>query len=127
MAAIIPQYVVLAAGSHMNNSHAAANAGDGASARSEALAAKAIEPWAASPYLQLALVAEAEQQYAEAAHWADEAISRSRHDWNLWASRGRLRDGERERSQPPGATSPRRAASTRIRTVLAEPKPGADE
>ena len=60
VAAIIPQYVVLAAGSHLSNSQAAYSAGDGARARSEALAAKAIEPWAASPYLQLGFVAEAE-------------------------------------------------------------------
>ena len=65
VAAIIPQYVVLAAGSHLSNSHAAYRAGDGARARSEALAAKAIEPWAASSYLQLGFVAEAEHHYAE--------------------------------------------------------------
>jgi hypothetical protein len=86
VAAIIPQYVVLAAGSHLRNSQSAYNAGDGARARSEALAAKAIEPWAASPYLQLGFVAEAERHYREAARWADEAIQRSRNDWSLWAS-----------------------------------------
>ena len=86
VAAIIPQYVVLAAGSHLRNSQTAYTAGDGARARSEALAAKAIEPWAASPYLQLGFVAEAEGHYDEAAHWAHEAIQRSRRDWSLWAS-----------------------------------------
>jgi hypothetical protein len=86
VAAIIPQYVVLAAGSHIHNSQTAFTAGDGARARSEALAAKAVEPWAASPYLQLGFVAEAERHYAEAARWAHEAIQRSRNDWSLWAS-----------------------------------------
>jgi O-Antigen ligase len=86
VAAIIPQYVVLASGSHLRNSQTAYTAGDGARARSEALAAKAIEPWAASPYLQLGFVAEAERNYREAARWADEAIQRSRNDWSLWAS-----------------------------------------
>jgi len=86
VAAIIPQYVVLAAGSHIRNSQDAYVAGDGDRARSEALAAKAIQPWAATPYLQLGFVAEAEGHYAEAAHWAHEAIRRSRRDWSLWAS-----------------------------------------
>jgi O-Antigen ligase len=95
VAAIIPQYVVLAAGSHLRNSQAAFNAGDGSRARSEALAAKAIEPWAASPYLQLGLISEAEGHYAVAVHWLDDAISRSRRDWSLWltAARIEVRDG----------------------------------
>ena len=90
VAAIIPQYVILAAGSHVGNSQAAFNAGNAARARSEALAAKAIEPWAASPYLQLGLVSEAEGHYAAAAHWLDEAIRRSRRDWTLWLTAARI-------------------------------------
>jgi hypothetical protein len=86
VAAIVPQYVVLAAGTHLHNSQAAFTAGEGAKARSEALAAKAVEPWAASPYLQLGFVAEAEGKYGLAARWAHEAIHRSRNDWGLWAS-----------------------------------------
>jgi tetratricopeptide (TPR) repeat protein len=90
VAAIIPQVVVLAAGIHLRNSQASVRAGDPARARSEALAAKAIEPWAASPYLQLGLVSEAEGNYASAAHWLDEAIRRSRRDWTLWISAARI-------------------------------------
>jgi hypothetical protein len=86
VAAIIPQYVVLAAGTHLQNSQAAFTAGDGAKARSEALAAKAVEPWAASPYLQLGFVAEAARKYGLAARRAHEAIQRSRNDWSLWTS-----------------------------------------
>jgi hypothetical protein len=103
VAAIVPQYVVLAAGSHLRNSQNAFNAGDGSRARSEALAAKAIEPWAASPYLQLGFVAEAEHHYTEAANWGHEAIQRSRRDWTLWAAaanfdirRGKIRLARRE-------------------------------
>jgi O-Antigen ligase len=84
VAAIIPQYVVLAAGSHLRNSQDAFDARDAARSRSEALAAKAIEPWAASPYRQLGLVAEAEGRLGVASHWLDEAISRSRRDYTLW-------------------------------------------
>lgn len=90
VAAILPQYLVLAAGSHMRNSQAAYNAGDASRARSEALAAKAIEPWAASPYRQLGLVSEAEGNYSAAARWLDEATSRSRRDWSLWLIAARI-------------------------------------
>jgi O-antigen ligase/polysaccharide polymerase Wzy-like membrane protein len=86
VAAIIPQYVVLASGTHLRNSQNAFSAGDGPRARSEALAAKAVEPWAASPYVQLAFVAEAAHHYPEAVRWGREAISRSRDDWSLWAA-----------------------------------------
>ena len=86
VAAIIPQYVLLAAGTHLSNSQSAYAVGDGPRARSEALAAKAVEPWAASPYLQLGFVAEAEHHSAEAVRWGREAIRRSRHDWSLWAA-----------------------------------------
>ncbi len=90
VAAIIPQYVVLAAGSHLRNSQAAFRANNGDKARSEALAAKAIEPWAASPYLQLGFISEAETHYPAAARRLDEAISRSRNDWNLWLVAARI-------------------------------------
>ena len=90
VAAIIPQYVVLATGSHIRNSQAAFEAGDGPRARSEALAAKAIEPWAASPYLQLGLISEAEGNYSAAARWLDDAISRSKRDWSLWLTAARI-------------------------------------
>jgi hypothetical protein len=86
VAAIIPQYVVLASGTHLRNSQSAFSAGDGPRARSEALAAKAVEPWAASPYLQLGFVAEAAHHYPEAVQWGREAIQRSRRDWSLWAA-----------------------------------------
>jgi hypothetical protein len=87
VAAIILQYVVLASGSHLRNSQSAFAAGDAARARSEALAAKALEPWWSAPYLQLGFVADAEHRYGEAVRWADEAIRHSPNDWALWASR----------------------------------------
>ena len=84
VAAIIPQFVVLAAGIHLRNSQAAFNAGNMTKARSEALAAKAIEPWAASPYLQVGQILQSEGEYGAAATWLNEAISRSRRNWALW-------------------------------------------
>jgi O-Antigen ligase len=90
VAAIIPQFVLLASGIHIRNSQAAVRAGNATHARSEALAAKAIEPWAATPYLQLGLISEAEGNYGQAAQWLDKAISRSRRDWNLWLRAARI-------------------------------------
>jgi hypothetical protein len=84
VAAIIPQFVVLAAGTHLRNSQDAYSSSNLARARSEALAAKAIEPWAASPYLQLGLISEREGEFAAASDWLDMAISRSRRDYTLW-------------------------------------------
>ncbi len=105
VAAIVPQVVVLSAGVHLNDSRVAAAAGDTTRAESEALAAKAVEPWAASPYLQLGQLAQDEGQYVEARHWLGLAIDRSSHDWVLWfiasqidQDRGRLRVAARERN-----------------------------
>jgi O-antigen ligase len=90
VAAIIPQFVTLVAGTHLGNSRAAFNAGDATEARSQALAAKAIEPWAASPYLRLGLISEAQYNYPEASDWLDKAISHSRRDWTLWLIAARI-------------------------------------
>jgi hypothetical protein len=90
VAAIIPQFVALVAGTHLRNSQAAFDARDAGSARSEALAAKAIEPWAASPYLQLGLISEGEGNLDAAARWVDEAIRHSRRDYLLWLTAARI-------------------------------------
>lgn len=99
VAAIVPQYVVLSAGSHLSNSRAAVDVYDATKARSEALAAKAIEPWAATPYLQLGLISEAEGHFGSAAHWVDEAIKRSPRDYLLWLAAARI-EGKRGRAGP---------------------------
>ena len=106
VAAIIPQFVVLAAGIHMANSHAAFHSGDATEARWQALAAKAIEPWAASPYLQLGLVAEGQRNYVEASQWLDKAISRSRRDWQLWLIAAKI---ETEHATSTSGTESRKA------------------
>jgi hypothetical protein len=90
VAAIIPQFVSLAAITHIHNSRAAFGAGDATEARSQALAAKSIEPWASGPYLQLGLVSEGERKYREAAQWVYEAIHKSPRDWQLWATAARI-------------------------------------
>ena len=92
---------------------------------SEALAAKAIEPWAASPYLELGFVAEAEGICPLASHWRHEAIRRSRRTTGACGPSQRVRDQAPETPPPPNAILPRRAVSIRIRALRVEHK--ADE
>jgi tetratricopeptide (TPR) repeat protein len=84
VAAIVPQVVVLAAGLHLQNTQTALDSGNLARAKSEALAMKAVEPWAASPYLQLGLIDAREEHLGSARAWFGAAIRRSRDDWQLW-------------------------------------------
>ncbi|MDX6627387.1 MAG: hypothetical protein QOE56_2376 [Solirubrobacterales bacterium] len=71
-------------------SQAAASGGNLASAREHAETARSIEPWAASPYLQLGLVAEAESDYTTAAKQLSEAIDREDRNWVLYYLRARV-------------------------------------
>src|SRR4029078_4251282 len=72
------------------NSQAPVRGATAAGVRFEALAAKAVEPWAASPYLELGLLAEAQGRFTEASHWLDEEIERSRRDYTLWLTAARI-------------------------------------
>jgi hypothetical protein len=84
VAAIVPQVVVLAAGIHIRNSKAAYDAGNGARAKSEALAAKAVEPWDGATWLQLALVELHLGEYKPASSAIRSAIHRSPRDYQVW-------------------------------------------
>jgi O-Antigen ligase len=84
VAAIVPQVVLLAAGIHIRNSNAAIDAGNGARAKSEALAAKAVEPWDAATWLQIAFVERRLGQYKAASADIAAAIRRSPRDYTLW-------------------------------------------
>jgi hypothetical protein len=53
--------------------------------------ARSIEPWAASPYLQLGLVAESEGEYDVAVERLSQAIEREDGNWKLYALRSRAR------------------------------------
>jgi len=71
-------------------SQSAAARGDGGTALNEAESARAIEPWASTPYLQLALVAERIGDVAAARRWIGDAIDRDEEDWRLWLVAARL-------------------------------------
>ncbi len=90
VAAIVPQIVILAAGLHLAHSRTADANGNLARAKSEALAAKEVEPWASSAYLQLGLIDEQEGLNAEARTYLGDAIRRSHDYWFLWADAASL-------------------------------------
>lgn len=55
-----------------------------------AMDARNLQPWASSPYLQLAQVSEKEGLYARAHGWIESAIARDPTDWQLWYVSARL-------------------------------------
>ncbi len=84
----------------INSSKAAADQGDLTSAAGDAKTARSIEPWAASPYVQLGLVAEQAGEYGQAAEEIDKAIEREDRNWVLYALRSRI---DRENDEPAAA------------------------
>jgi hypothetical protein len=90
VAAIVPQVVALASGIHLQNSKAAVDAGNGARAKSQALAAKAVEPWNTEVYIQLALIDESLGEYDAARAALASGIRRSEQDWRLWWHAARI-------------------------------------
>ncbi len=95
-AVLAAEAIVLLAGVELGRSQAAARHGRLGDARAHALAAAKIEPWAATPYLQLALVDESSGALTRAREEIAESISRDRDDWRPWlvASRIETRLGE---------------------------------
>jgi hypothetical protein len=74
----------------INSSQAAAAEGNYGVAVEKADTARSIEPWAASPHVQLGLLAELEGDYAKAAEQMGEAIDREEGNWLLYYLRGRI-------------------------------------
>ena len=68
-------------------------AGHLAGARDAALSASSVQPWAASPHLQLALVEERRGDLPAARSAIADAIERDRLDWRLWLTAARI-EGE---------------------------------
>jgi O-antigen ligase len=71
-------------------SQSAAAAGNVSSALDHAETARTIEPFAASPYVQLALLAEFQHDYATAAQRLTQAIAREDRNWQLYYLRSRV-------------------------------------
>jgi hypothetical protein len=71
-------------------SRSAADVGNFASAVDHAETARSIEPFAASPYVQLGLLAELQHDYATAGERLTQAIAREDRNWQLYYLRSRV-------------------------------------
>ncbi len=87
---VVAQAIPLLATVEIGDSQRAAARGDLAEAIASADNARAFQPWAASPYLQLALVEEEADRLRSARRFIGEAIKRDRSDWRLWLVAARL-------------------------------------
>jgi tetratricopeptide (TPR) repeat protein len=84
------QAIPLLADFKVRESRSAAADGRIAHAAKAARAARSLEPWASTPYLQLALVAEQADDLREARVQIAEALQRDPRDWRLWLVSARL-------------------------------------
>ena len=91
----------------IDSSQAAAAEGNLGVAVEKADAARSIEPWAASPHVQLGLLAEVQGDYAAAAEEMGEAIDREEGNWLLYYLRARI---EHEGGDDAAAFADRRRA-----------------
>jgi O-antigen ligase len=96
-AILVAEAIPLLADIEVRRSQAEARSGNLARARAHAVAATRLEPWAASPYLQLALVEAKANRLVDAATAIHRATSRDADDWQPWyvaaGIEGRLGDG----------------------------------
>jgi hypothetical protein len=81
---ICAQAIPVLANREVARSQAAVRRSELTSALKHANAARDIQPWAASPYVQLALVNEEAGALVRAREWINEAIDRDRLNWRLW-------------------------------------------
>jgi O-antigen ligase len=84
----------------LKSSQAAAAQGDLNSAVSHASNARSIEPWAASPYVQLGLLAQLQDDLPAATERLTQAIEREDRNWQLYYLRAQV---EREAGEPAAA------------------------
>ncbi len=110
------QAVALGAQTWLDQSRTAASQGSLAHAGDLARRARTIEPWAATPRLQLALVAEQRADLKRALSSIKSANRRDSQDWRLWLIRARL---ETKAGDPrAGALSLARAVALNPRSSL---------
>lgn len=91
----------------LNASQAAAADGDISGAINHANTARSIEPWAASPYVQLGLLAQLQGDYGTASERLSQAIDREDRNWALYYLRAKV---EHEAGDAAGARDDRRRA-----------------
>jgi O-antigen ligase len=78
---------------HLEESRAALASGDDRAAEDRALDARAIQPWGASPHLQLALVREHQRDLVGARTAVAKALELEPENWQLWVVAARVEAG----------------------------------
>jgi O-antigen ligase len=91
VALVIAEAVPLLGELELRKSQDAAERGDTVIALEDARTARNLEPWAASPYLQTALVDEESGRLQNARRAIESAIDRSPDDWRLWLVDARIK------------------------------------
>jgi hypothetical protein len=92
-ALLAAESLALLADVEVGNSQAEARAGNLGAARTDAIAATRLEPWASSPYLQLALVEESSGNLTAASRAVSRSAARDADDWRPWLIAARIEDG----------------------------------
>lgn len=90
LALIVAELIPLLRDRQVTLSREAVRRGDTRAALAAARRARDIEPWAATPYVQLALVEEQAGRLAPAERRIGEAIERNELDWRLWLVQARI-------------------------------------
>jgi hypothetical protein len=90
VAALVAEAVPLLSQLQVNSSRTHAAGGDLNRAVQDALRARALTPWNATPYVQVALVAEQGANYTAARAWIRAATRRDPSDWRVWITAARI-------------------------------------
>jgi hypothetical protein len=90
LAAILFTAVPMLSQDRLEESQAAAARGDLDAAIEAADDARAMQPWASSPHLQLALLHEQQGNLGDANRYVDKALERDRSDWSAWLVAARV-------------------------------------
>jgi O-antigen ligase len=90
LAAILCAAVPMLSQDRLKESQARAARGDVSGAVEAADDARSLQPWAASPYLQLALLEEQRGHLGEANRRVREALEHDRSDWSIWLVAARV-------------------------------------
>jgi Flp pilus assembly protein TadD len=106
----------------LRDSRDAARRGDLVDAAQAADAAIAVQPWAAAPRLQLALLDERAGDLRAALQHENEALERAPEDWRLWVTAARLRTKTGDVPGAERALEKARMLNPRAQTLAREPR-----
>lgn len=118
VAAIMCVTVPMLGQERLERSQAAAQRGDVAAAIDSAEDARSLQPWAASPYVQLALVEEQAGRLRGASRHIEDALERDSSDWSTWLVAARIQT--KAGSIRAGRRSLRRAQALNPKSALFE-------